>query len=279
VPDEQAWPYLLARSVSPLRVVNLALIGAGPQQYLRLFERFGARLQPKLLLVGVFPQNDFWDAELFDRWVTSGVGGNYMVWRDFGQPEHLKFSAREPLEGLRGLLRSSVYRTFRSSYLYNVLRALRGGVEGPAPTTPRIVRFNDGSRVQLLESDYLNKSAAARSGRREFRLTLRALRQIHSLAVEHGAHALMILQPGKEQVYLPVLGESRGDPTSELRPALDQLGIEYLDLTPGFHARAAAGQRLFYEVDGHPNQAGYALTAQLVQAHITQNAARYGLTE
>jgi lysophospholipase L1-like esterase len=89
----------------------------------------------------------------------------------------------------------------------------------------------------------------------------------------------MILQPGKEQVYLPLLGETRGDPTSALRPALDQLGIEYLDLAPGFRARAAAGDRLFYEVDGHPNQAGYALIAQLVHAHIAENAARYGLAE
>ena len=32
------------------------------------------------------------------------------------------------------------------------------------------------------------------------------------------------------------------------------LGIDYLDLTPPF-ARAASGERLFFEVDGHPNQA------------------------
>jgi hypothetical protein len=64
-----------------------------------------------------------------------------------------------------------------------------------------------------------------------------------------------------------------------LRAALDRLGIDYLDLAPGFRARAAAGERLFFEVDGHPNQAGYALTAELLQAHITEHAARYGLTE
>jgi lysophospholipase L1-like esterase len=276
VADEQAWPSLLKQSAAPNRVVNLGLIGAGPQQYLRVFETFGTRLRPKLLLVGVFPQNDFWDADVFDRWLASGAGGNYMVWRDFGRPEPVKFSVRDLRGSLERLVNATLYRTLRT---YMLLRALRGGVEGPAPAPPRIYRFPDGSQLQLRESDYLFMSAAARPNRREFRLVLRALRQIHELATREGTHTLMVLQPGKEQVYLPLIGETRGDPTTALREAFDRLGIEYLDLAPAFRARAAAGERLFFEVDGHPNQAGYALTAQHVQAHLTENAARYGLNE
>lgn len=279
VEDDQAWPYLLGQSIAPNRVVNLGLIGAGPQQYLRLFETFGVKLRPKLLLVGVFAQNDFWDANVFDRWLESGVGGNFMVWRDFGRPQRVSFSVRNPLGSLTRLFRAKVYPTLRSTYTYTLLRALRGGVEGPAAAPPRIYQFPDGSRLQLLESDYLAKSAATQPGRREFHLVLDALERINALAAQQGTHALMVLQPGKEQVYLPLLGETRGDPTVALRAALDRLGIDYLDLAPGFRARAAAGERLFFEVDGHPNQAGYALTARLVQAHITEHAARYGLTE
>jgi hypothetical protein len=110
-------------------------------------------------------------------------------------------------------------------------------------------------------------------------LLLDSLQQIDSLATRHGAHALMVLQPGKEQVYLPLLGETRGDPIGALLPALDRLGIDYLDLAPAFRARAAGGERLFFEVDGHPNQAGYALIAQLVTTHIRENPQRYGLEE
>src|SRR5262249_32582351 len=62
VADEQAWPALLARSLSRSKLVNLALVGAGPQQYLRVFETFGAQLRPKLVLVGVWARNDFIDA-------------------------------------------------------------------------------------------------------------------------------------------------------------------------------------------------------------------------
>ena len=34
VEDDQAWPALLARDLQPGQAINLALIGAGPQQYL-----------------------------------------------------------------------------------------------------------------------------------------------------------------------------------------------------------------------------------------------------
>jgi lysophospholipase L1-like esterase len=279
VADDQAWPSLLKQSAAPNRVVNLGLIGAGPQQYLRVLETFGPKLRPKVVLVGVFPQNDFWDAEVFDRWLDSGVGGNYMVWRDFGRPEPVKFSVRDPVGSLQRLLRATVYSSLKRTYTYTLLRALRGGTEGPAAAPPRLYEFPDGGRLQLRESDYLFMSAAARPSRREFRLLLRALRQIDDLATREGAHALMVLQPGKEQVYLPLLGETQDDSTDALRAALDRLGIEYLDLAPAFRARAAAGDRLFFAIDGHPNQAGYALTAELLQAHLTEHAPRYGLIQ
>ena len=58
VNDEQAWPALLDRALAPRRVLNLGLIGAAPQQYLRVYETFGAKLSPKVLLVGLFLGND-----------------------------------------------------------------------------------------------------------------------------------------------------------------------------------------------------------------------------
>src|SRR5262245_59914966 len=45
-PDE-AWPALVARDQRDTKVINLGLIGAGPQQYLRVYEPFGAPLEPK----------------------------------------------------------------------------------------------------------------------------------------------------------------------------------------------------------------------------------------
>jgi len=79
VADGQDWPTILAGTFANMRVVNLGLVGAGPQQYLRVFERFGRPLNPKVVLVGIYATNDFSDAATFADWQRSGVGGNDMV--------------------------------------------------------------------------------------------------------------------------------------------------------------------------------------------------------
>jgi len=48
-------------------------------------------------------------------------------------------------------------------------------------------------------------------------------------------------------------------------------------LTPTFLERAAAGETLFYESDGHPNPRGYRLIAETVGRHVIAHSARYGL--
>jgi hypothetical protein len=120
--------------------------------------------------------------------------------------------------------------------------------------------------------------ALAQPDRREFRLTLGALRRIHSIARDNGTHLVVIFQPSKEEVYLPLLGDPVVDPTAPLGEALAESGIPYLDLSPVFRQRAAAGEKLFFEADGHPNERGYALIADSVFSHLKANAGTYGLS-
>ena len=89
----------------------------------------------------------------------------------------------------------------------------------------------------------------------------------------------MVLQPSKEEVYLPLVGPDVPDFSRDLRAAFEERGIDFLDLGPAFRARAAAGESLFFEVDGHPNPRGYALIAQLVLAHLRDNSRKFGLGE
>jgi hypothetical protein len=60
---------------------------------------------------------------------------------------------------------------------------------------------------------------------------------------------------------------------------LEKHRIAYLDLGPAFRERAAAGEQLFFEVDGHPNARGYDLIAQVVVAYLKDRAPRDGLTD
>jgi len=279
VDDEQAWPAILARSLKRSRIINLGLVGGGTQQYLRVYETFGMKLKPKLLLVGFFARNDFWDDAMFDRWLEWGVGGNYMVWRNFGRPRRVSFSLQRPLGSIMDVLHWNHALFSRSSYLYTLLLHARGVVRKWRPAEVKIYEFPNGTRLELFPGDFASKTVGAQPGRREFQLTLQALQRIHSIATANGTHVLVIFQPSKEEVYLPLLGDPLPDPARPLQAALDKIGIGILDLTPIFRQRAEAGEKLFFEVDGHPNARGYALIAELVLSHLKDNAKRYGLKD
>jgi lysophospholipase L1-like esterase len=275
VDDDREWPSIVAHATGR-EVINLGLVGASPEQYFRVYQTFGAAVRPKLLLVGVYAQNDFWDAAMFDQWLREGVGDNYMVWRDFGRPRRFTFSLRRPIATAEGVFRAHIYPVVRSSHLYNLVRGIRGGTGGIAHAWTTL-SFADGSRLQLSKDEFVFMTAGAQPDRPEFRLVLDALRKIQSFAKEQGTRTLVILQPSKEEVYLPLMGEPVTDPTGPLRQALDEAGLEYLDLQPVFRQRAKAGERLFFEIDSHPNEAGYRLIGQSVAAQIHQNAGSYGL--
>lgn len=83
VEDTQTWPALLAQWLAPQRVLNLGLMDAGPQQYLRVYETFGNPRRPRMVLVGLSLADDFEDAELFERWWQADGRENYRVWRAF----------------------------------------------------------------------------------------------------------------------------------------------------------------------------------------------------
>ncbi|MGE5304443.1 MAG: SGNH/GDSL hydrolase family protein [Alphaproteobacteria bacterium] len=277
VEDDQAWPAVLSHSFPSSRVINLGLIGAGPQQYLRVYETFGLKLRPKVVLVGFFSGNDFWDAETFDLWLKSGAGGNYMVWRDFGRPMSASLDLKQPVGNLVRNLWWRVKLVLRKSYLCNLLLYVRGDFTGWLPSGKKIYKSPDGSRLELEPSVIANNTKNARPGHRAFQLTLDALQRIDSLAKENGGTALVILQPSKEEVYLPLVGAPVPDPAAPLRAALAERRIPYLDLLKEFRHRAARGEVFFFETDGHPNPRGYALIAEVVSSYLKQHAKEYGL--
>jgi lysophospholipase L1-like esterase len=277
VEDDQAWPAILARSFPTSRIINLGLIGAGPQQYLRVYETFGLKLRPKVVLVGLFTGNDFWDAEMFDLWLKSGAGGSYMVWRDFGRPLSVSLDLEQPLGNLISSLIWRAKLLARKSYVCNLLVHVRGNFNRWMPSGKTIFQAPDGRRLELAPSLLAHNMREARPGRPVFDLVLDSLQRLRSLAKKHGATVLVILQRSKEEVYVPLVGESTPDPVAPLRAALSSLGIPYLDLLDGFRQRAAKGEVFFYERDGHPNARGYALIAELVGAHLKDNSDVYGL--
>ena len=282
VEDNQAWPALLEKALPHSRLINLALSGAGPQQYLRVYETFGLKLHPKLLLVGFFVGNDFADSDTFDQWLKSGAGGNQMIFRDFSQPRSTSLSLNQPIGNLVRSLLWRCHLVATKSRLYNLLQyARRRYLKGWVPSEPTILQAPDGSRLGLFPEIFSAATAEARPGHRPFDITIEALQRLYSIATADGTKVLIVLQPSKEEVYLPLMNQTRldADPGRPLRVKLRELGIPYLDLLPDFRSRAAKGKVLFFETDGHPNGRGYALTAELVLAYLQNNAKKYDVKD
>ena len=282
VEDDQGWPALIARNLFPNRLINLGLNGAGPHQYLRVYERFGTTLRPKLLLVGFFVANDFWDADMFDRWLKLEARNNYLVWRDFGRPRSTSLNLNQPIGDLvvsviwRCHLLASNSRLY--NFLHHVRKSLRTYLRGYSPSQLKLFQAPDGTQLQLDIEDFTNKVKIGQPGHRAFDISVEALQRLDSIARANGTSILVVLQPSKEEVYLPLMGENSfdADPGKPLRVKLKELDIPYIDLLPAFRTRAK-GNALFFEVDGHPNARGYALIAELVVGHLKDNAKKYGL--
>jgi lysophospholipase L1-like esterase len=274
VEDEEAWPAIVAR-ISGAAVVNLGLVGASPEQYLRVFETYGAQVRPKLVIAGLYAQNDFWDAGMFEQWLHVRVPDNYMVWRNFGRPARVTFDLRDPMASAEGVLRAYVYPLLRSSRLYNLSRAVLAGQQQQGAGAPPIAyTANDGRRIELDPGNFAMMTEGATPDRPEFTLVLNPLIKLHRMAAAQNAHLLVVLQPSKEEVYMPLLGKPVRDPSGALLAALDREGIEYLDLGPVFRERASAGEALFFELDTHPNREGYALIGESVGAYLRSHADR-----
>lgn len=275
---EPAWPAILARALPEESIVNLGLGAAGPQQYARVFETFGAQLRARVILIGFFARNDFKDAAMFEGWLRSGAGGNYLIWRNAGRPAQAGLGFRQPL---RQVVKAAVWRAgviASTTHVGTVMRELTGQSRAWSQVGVEVYTVPDGTQIELQPDSFVEATRAARPGHRVFERVLAVLQRTHSLARENRGSAVVIFVPSKEEVYLPLLRRSLLEPAVPLRAALDELGIPTLDLLDAFRRRAASGEVLFNERDSQlPNARGQALIAELVLSHLRWHAERYGL--
>jgi acetyltransferase AlgX (SGNH hydrolase-like protein) len=254
VEDGQEWPALLARAVTPTRVLNLGLLEAGPQQYARVYATFGTTLHPRLVLVGLAMADDFRDAELFARWEHEDSGESYRAWRE----------GRNLLGRLPPSLHVLPAFVARHSYLFQVLRVSRP----LAQTSSKMVWFPGGKYIQVWPYRLAAILAQARPERRVFSLVLDALTYLQVVARAYGTQVLVVIQPSKEMTYLSSPDEAAPDPSGALQQALAQRGIASIDLTPVFRQWAAKEEPLFFAANRYPNAQGHTLIAQEVLRHL-----------
>ncbi len=260
VDDSLAWTSIVARELPRSRVINLGLPGMAPGQYLRVYRKFGVPLHPKLLVFGLFPGNDLSDEREFDAWLAAGSPGNYDTWRF-----------------VRGRRPNRLISLLSHTYMYWFLRATTQHLG--AGDTDKPMKFPDGSQLHFAAYFQQGEAAMAKADNPSFQSVLQSIEEARALAAQNGTELLVLLLPTKEDVYFPLRGDTAPPVLPPFASELEKRGIPHLDLTAPMQEEARKHQRLFFEVDGHPNAAGYRIIANAVLANLHQNAGKYHLTD
>ena len=243
--DGSDWPSLLRARMPGAGLVNLGVIGSGPLQQERIYERFAAPLRPEVVLLALFAGNDLDDDRAFARWLEQGAVGSYRRFRGQGD------------RWLDGSLLGLAQRTYLFWFASDLAKTLRQRSRG------RTLELADGTRLQLVlprpgvfDPDDLERSVGV-------------VERLRPRVEAGGGRLLVLLMPTKEEVYLPLLGETAPTPSGAVAARLAAMGVEALDLGVVLRERATrSGPALYFSIDGHPNPTGQAILAEAVHGWL-----------
>ena len=250
VDDHQSWVSRLGEQLPELEIVNLGILAAAPQQYLLAYETFGARLSPELIVVALYPPNALGAVHVFDDWIAAGKPERLDLWR-----------AQRARSGRLAEIKRALMGSYLITGLYFGAKEIGSTVRG------RTIRFEDGGRVRMAPAE-IGMAPLAHAGHPRFDRVVEILLELRAAAAADGAELLVTLFPSKWEALEPLLEQPVPDLTEPFARRFDELGVPYLDLTGVLRERAARGERLFLEVDIHPNPEGYRLIAQVMADHL-----------
>lgn len=238
----------------------------GSLQELRLFERYGLRLKPRLVLWQFF-LNDYYENIKFLEWEESGM--DFKQWREFLREKNMPRNRKKFL-GIRKFLEEN-------SFFYRLGKWLikKKLLHDYSYLEPLGIKFSSG------QIDYVFHGWIFREGdlalpqiTRGCFLSQEAIQQAYELCKKIDATLVVVVVPAKEQAAWKFAGPLLlGDKAKEVdidRPVriikdfCKKNYIPCLDLTSYFREKTEEGIQLYFREDGHWNKKGHALAAELV---------------
>lgn len=236
-------------------VVGLGVSSFGCTQSLRVFERCGLPLAPRLV-IWVTYVNDWLDETVFNCWEDVRPRLGYQI--DFPRSR-----------GLHDAFRRFAY------YLpaHDGAPAQNPPIDAPADFE------GEGLRFRFDATSYAAQDVAMRAidtGRESCEKAM-------STAAEHagksGAAFLVVAIPSKESVYhrqaMSVLAYARMVPRNSYGSRVESYcrenGIHCLNLLPALSEHADRGEQVYFPEDGHFNARGHEIAADAIRAFIAQH--------
>ena len=234
-------PKVLERRLGKgVEVFNMGVVGYGPDQALKVFQKFAPRLKPDMVIQGIFPGNDYGDLvknRLFDVIAQGDV----------------RETARNPV--LDSVFPSLSFIVNEFNYAVNREKIFRGLDN---------LLFGDLYNYAMMAD--MNSSVA----RAEFLLMRGVLRKTKQVMDSRKVPYLAVIIPGIESIcdHAPFI--ARRIPPEKYffneqmtRMICEAEKIPYVDLTPYF-LKAADRCSLYDLKDRHLSELGYAYAAEII---------------
>ncbi len=263
-----------------LEVINLAVSGVGPAQYLRMLEQRGIAYKPDLVLMAVYPENDFWDSY---HGLSGGPSKAFYALQTDGTLQYIPPDASTLTVKMRPFLRKSAFLTL-----------LRQGIT----LTPLESQLG---RLGLLQAPGIANDHSMEWGVYDaalpdpwpdaYRTTLRTIEASRDLANRHGA-AFVAMTIGSVAMI-----EDRWEELFSRYPAARPMRLDFyhpftaiadlgrlqrfavIDLVEPFRQDFLASRTSrSWPHDGHWNPHGHRFAAEIVARHLLAHRQEYKLS-
>jgi len=259
LPFESSFPSLVERLLAGrtgrrIEVVNASVSGWGTDDELQYLVTRGLKWKPDLIVVAMTLHNDIAD-NLRERFHTTRNG-----------------ALVEQPTGLSVLEHTTIQvKTFLAARLHTYQLLVRA----------RRLRETQGEAKKLSGHVVdLFRDPADPQITRGYELTSLLLQKMHGLASANGSKLTLVLLPLMVQLSDAQFAAFAASAARELDAGRPQrmltgvgrrLGIEVIDLLPGFRKwMASGGENLYLERDGHWNREGHRLAARIVAAELVR---------
>jgi len=246
-PAEACWVRRLAGATG-VSMATMGVNGYSSQAEVRMLDRYGRRLHPRLVIFSIFP-NDFTDNVHFDQWTRSGTEDQFTWMRQNRRGRVTDWLARNSIayqvvEGLGRVQHRDIYN-HRDANLDFVFRL-------------------DKWWVMTL------KGIEPLPG---WHLMQQALRELRTTVADMDAELMVVLIPPKEQVYWDVVrpyapkhlqSVDVDRPYAVVRQFLAEQQMHTCELVGPLREAARQGRQVYLRVSGHWNDEGNAVAADAI---------------
>jgi lysophospholipase L1-like esterase len=253
---------LIIDTMPNLKIINLGIPAAGPERQYPTFARFGAALQPRIVVSCLYLASDFENDKGFRSWLRRGQNTAYSEYRlRYQIDETSPFSLERLFERswLLGMVRESFQRSFTSNS-YPLDR----------------YRFPDGKEIwfDIQAAQFANEAATAQDHRAD--AMLQSVLKLRDLVLHHNAKLLVMLIPSKEELFAVSDSARNRNIVARTRQRLKEARLAILDLYPAL-LQAGATHAPYFKLDIHLNDYGNRIVADQFVSWLQTHAKDIGL--